>query len=595
MSSNNPAGSTAMVDLFYNAGNLDKALNSDQDHWRDRFGKERITYAYMEKLANTQALVNQSRESLRRSYAEVGLNLVPGSFEQGGTLESETDVLLEEKSGKVYGWEGAFPKVVDKNTDPKNISGFSPLSDHLLSNDLTDGALELREARFALRDIVSLDDFDDPDDNIKFNKAFDYLLSNYGGGGVLIPPRTYNASIEVPSNITLMGFGEKSVIKSTKTGLNSYAVKLSNAVIGTYPYGTGRSPIKNVRIKNVTIDATGADFGIYASYCLFLDLVAVNISNANVRNLFMTAVFSYSIDKMILSQCQKAGGSIGENIFSWTGGEEGIICNGGNIRRLMTFGNGVGETYNKVSNPKGGAGLIVSGGSGNNFLSYHGEANKGTGLYVMPMTQSSFYGIYLEENANDGSAEFRQVVNESAIATFYDVEPRFRSTDVFHAVSNTYINNYLGQRITGPGYVSLSGKFSNVSVETPLVHTIKLSEATNVDSAGASTRHTMLKPSRYSSVSSFKTRVWQMGVFIAFRSSQSIPNGRNILVRTLSGTTLLTLPVPTGTYSDGDVVYLPMLVESTAFENISVANIGYGAGWVGIGQIDIGFYMQLMV
>lgn len=44
----------------------------------------------------------QVRESLRRSYAEDGYNLVAGSFEAGGTLVNANDVLLQERTGKAF-------------------------------------------------------------------------------------------------------------------------------------------------------------------------------------------------------------------------------------------------------------------------------------------------------------------------------------------------------------------------------------------------------------------------------------------------------------------------------------------------------------
>lgn len=47
-------------------------------------------------------LTTQIREALRRSYAEAGYNLVEGSFETGGILTNENDVLLHEKTGKAY-------------------------------------------------------------------------------------------------------------------------------------------------------------------------------------------------------------------------------------------------------------------------------------------------------------------------------------------------------------------------------------------------------------------------------------------------------------------------------------------------------------
>ena len=48
------------------------------------------------------ALRVQTREALRRSYAEAGYNLVDGSFEAGGTLVNANDVLLQERTGKGF-------------------------------------------------------------------------------------------------------------------------------------------------------------------------------------------------------------------------------------------------------------------------------------------------------------------------------------------------------------------------------------------------------------------------------------------------------------------------------------------------------------
>lgn len=55
---------------------------------------------------------SQIRELLRRTYAEAGWCMVAGSFEAGGTLNSPSDVLLHEATGRAYSWPGPFPKVV---------------------------------------------------------------------------------------------------------------------------------------------------------------------------------------------------------------------------------------------------------------------------------------------------------------------------------------------------------------------------------------------------------------------------------------------------------------------------------------------------
>lgn len=70
-------------------------------------------------------------ESIRRSYAEAGYNLVDGSFEAGGTLVNANDVLLQERTGKAFsGPAGA----VSAGTDPTSggfvdvsTSGFIPM------------------------------------------------------------------------------------------------------------------------------------------------------------------------------------------------------------------------------------------------------------------------------------------------------------------------------------------------------------------------------------------------------------------------------------------------------------------------------------
>lgn len=63
---------------------------------------------------------NGTREALRRSYAEVGYNLVDGSFETGGVLVNANDVLLQERTGKAF--SGPAGKVA-AGTNPA-IGGF---------------------------------------------------------------------------------------------------------------------------------------------------------------------------------------------------------------------------------------------------------------------------------------------------------------------------------------------------------------------------------------------------------------------------------------------------------------------------------------
>lgn len=94
-----------------------------------------------ELVEDVQQLTAQSRESLRRSYADAGYNLVDGSFEEGGVLTSTDDVMIT-ASGDGYSWAGTYPVggySVAPDTDPTAVgSGYMPRTDVVLRVELTD-------------------------------------------------------------------------------------------------------------------------------------------------------------------------------------------------------------------------------------------------------------------------------------------------------------------------------------------------------------------------------------------------------------------------------------------------------------------------
>lgn len=68
----------------------------------------------------------QVREALRRSYAEAGLNLVSGSFEDGATLTDPQDVLLQRGTGKCFNWQAELPvggKSIPAGSTPESTGG----------------------------------------------------------------------------------------------------------------------------------------------------------------------------------------------------------------------------------------------------------------------------------------------------------------------------------------------------------------------------------------------------------------------------------------------------------------------------------------
>lgn len=193
----NPIGSSATEDLQDNAISFDYAMNSPAALWQDRFGKQHKTvqqalkdvgfkpagfdfvsggtlgigdrdkcvfyptdgywYSWNGKLpyvvpANSSptpggkkgwGIVTRderviTREALRRTYLEAGYNLVEGSFEQGGVLNNQNDVLLYEATGVAYSWLGDLPRAVPPTSSPATTGGISPSGDWV---DIGDASL----------------------------------------------------------------------------------------------------------------------------------------------------------------------------------------------------------------------------------------------------------------------------------------------------------------------------------------------------------------------------------------------------------------------------------------------------------------------
>ncbi|QEG08792.1 putative tail fiber protein [Aeromonas phage 4L372XY] len=133
-------------------------------------------------------------EALRRSYSEAGYTLVQGSFEQGGTITNNKDVLLYNANGEAYTWSGGYPKIVSPGTNP-SLAGSSYISR---------APETLRKVSF---DLFGATDspFTPSSERLKIvcgggveypGKLF-VLTQGGGGNGVLI--RLFNGNIAAPS------------------------------------------------------------------------------------------------------------------------------------------------------------------------------------------------------------------------------------------------------------------------------------------------------------------------------------------------------------------------------------------------------------
>lgn len=95
---------------------------------------------YNSSLANRiDEIYGNARELWRRSLAEAGLNLVDGSFQEGGVLTTATDVIWDVKGNQCYKWGGTLPKTVSQGSQPSDDTvGWSNVSQVLLRKSLRD-------------------------------------------------------------------------------------------------------------------------------------------------------------------------------------------------------------------------------------------------------------------------------------------------------------------------------------------------------------------------------------------------------------------------------------------------------------------------
>lgn len=87
-------------------------------------------------MALTGLIYNTSkendREQWRRSLAEAGLTLVTGSFEEGATVSTQTDVVWYVATGQCYTWTGTFPHTAESAP----VAGWVPVTDLTLRSAL---------------------------------------------------------------------------------------------------------------------------------------------------------------------------------------------------------------------------------------------------------------------------------------------------------------------------------------------------------------------------------------------------------------------------------------------------------------------------
>ena len=190
-------------------------------------------------------------EALRRTYANVGLTLVTGSFEDGGVLTRDTDVLFHEVSGKAYAWAGAYTNgmhTVIKGTDPTAV-GSGYVSKANVIGSFTGESGDCESAKEALRRSYAdagLIVKGYTDDGATLSTVSDVVIYNatgkgyswsgaYPGGGYIVTPGT-NPTLNV-------NFVDRSADRSTDLP----SIELMTAVYVNSATGVDTNPGTSLR------------------------------------------------------------------------------------------------------------------------------------------------------------------------------------------------------------------------------------------------------------------------------------------------------------------------------------------------------------
>lgn len=234
-------------------------------------------------------LTQQIMVSLRRSYAEAGINLVDGSFARGGTVSTATDVLLNEVDGKVYSWGGILPKTVPSGSSPETTGGFGVTAWNAMPEN---GKREIAHLEDYLPDLLGITDYSDIVQRVVDTSN----IVLFGKGRCKI------SSVAWPTRATVIGVGNDSVFvvsddvdvfKLPAGGrFSNFAIEVTNPnytkdifkVATSYlmATSTGREDDDRTETRNITIRATSIPINSAGLNCNTIKLLA----DANGKGLY---------------------------------------------------------------------------------------------------------------------------------------------------------------------------------------------------------------------------------------------------------------------------------------------------------------------
>jgi hypothetical protein len=320
------------------------------------------------------------------------------------------------------------------------LSGGVINSDNVTYNQGSTGAVN-QTVQDKLQEYVSVEDFGavgdgTTDDLAAFNLATTYAASS--GAKLVLSSSTYVISGEwiIPSNVTIEGYNPlganpgsiKQAIIKWKTGVSGTGkavIRCSTLAVGTTP----STAISSSVIRGIKVDATGCDYGIYCAYFTNESaLENIDVVGATLANI--------SIHKSWFARYRDLTAYSGVNagiVFSYAlSGEAGdLAVNACDVQNIRAHSNGTGNTYNKTSNPSGGAGIVI----GLTFRSSNigvvqSENNSGPGVYAIPSYVTNIGSMYLESNCTSDTGDNRALyIDSSGNATPWNINALYLASN----------------------------------------------------------------------------------------------------------------------------------------------------------------------
>jgi hypothetical protein len=285
----NPIGSTDARDRSDNSENLDLAVNSLSKTFVDRLGRTRDT---LEGIYQKSAYYRA------------------GTFDAGYTLTNNRQTLAY---GNVeYSWSGSFPKVVAAGSTPATSGGVGAgawvdRTDVTLRSELLIGAIVVRNDKLALKNLVSINDYNPPSAAIDASAKLQQALNE--GLNVDLSGRT----IYLSSGVTMSTPGQMLFNGKIKT--------LDNFSSPSTDHWQIKITAADVLIDSIYFDANGLaggaqDFSAYIS----------NGVSACIGSIVGAGAHRLKITRSYFTRCNVAGSAIGLNGSDMNIGASAEMC-----------------------------------------------------------------------------------------------------------------------------------------------------------------------------------------------------------------------------------------------------------------------------